>query len=1365
MDTFITHLPMDRRQALVRGTSLPEKTRGVALFADISGFTPLTETLAKELGPKRGAEEVLRHINPIYETLITELHRYQGSVISFAGDSITCWFNEPSDSNTGSLTDAAGRALTCALAMQRAMRHFATVETAAGTPLTIAVKIALAGGVARRLVVGDPAIQLIDTLVGEPLDRVATGERLAQKGEVLAGAEVVAAVGATAVLISTWRQDSQSEQKFGVVAAQLKRVKPEPWPELSETDLTAVDSQPWLLTPVHDRIQGGSGFLAELRPAVAIFIKFDGLDYDHDDQVRHKLDAYIRWAQAILHRYEGHLLQLTIGDKGSYLYACFGALLAHDDDAVRAIAAALDLRQLPPELNFINKVQIGLSQGRMWSGAYGAHVRRAYSVMGMETNLAARLMSNAMPGQILVSQRMVEAGQQTYLFNDLGLITVKGKAEPISVAEVVGRRATDAPMTTSLYIAPLVGREETLQDMAGWRTLAGQGAGQLIRLEGAAGVGKSHLTAVFTIHSAENGWRVISGQCASVNQGIAYLPWRQIFYDLLDVPPVLRGNLPHLDKLTQHISEQLAALNPAWLVRLPLLGDLLGLPLPDNPTTAAFEARLRQESLQALATGMLQSWAARQPLLLVLEDIHWMDEASLALTTAVGRAITHTPLLLLLSQRLAGDPSILPDLTDLPHHHHLALSELGAESMATLITQRLQGEVSPLALALIAARTEGNPFFIEELVDSLREAAVLVQEQTATGTLRWSLSPEMRGRLQQAGCVVQRADGWELAENAPLTAVDIGVPDSIQGIILSRIDRLPESHKLLLKVASVIGQRFELKLLTQAHPPVRPDLPQAQVQAQEMAARDFWRVATEQEGRSNGDTAVYAFRHNTTQEVSYEMLLFEQRRQLHRAVSEVMAELQPDDVSALAYHAFLGEDWARAVEYHLLAGQQEQKFALHEAIEHYQKALVCCERLLQEGGETTAVAASQLAIRLSLGELFTTTGQYELAEENLRLALAWATEKGDEHGRGRACRWLARLHELRGEYPPALDWIQEGLLGLSDLETAEAAEMMLIAGLINIRQGDYDNAASLCQQGMFIAQEINDLSVVARAHNLSGIIIRLRGNSAEAIAEFEQALDLYTQLNNIHGQALAQNQIATAWFDMGDWVKADTFYRQARATFIQLGDVYNQVALDNNLGGIALNQGRLDQALMYYEAALQSQKQTGGSLWVQGVLHMNLGHTFLRRGEVTQAREQLQISENYFHEAEARDFLPELYRLWAHAALVAKELDKAREQVEQSLTYAHEMGARSEEGIARRIKGKIAFAEQAWAEAVTELNASLQILDEVGDKYEGARTMLALAKLYAVQGQTAQKEELLVRCTAVFEELEAALDLAEAQEL
>jgi class 3 adenylate cyclase len=424
--------------ALAGGYDLPDRAQG-AVLCDISGFTPLTAALAQSWASS-GARSP-QPVNPVYEAIIAELHRYGGSVMGFAGDSITAgWGGD-------------GRGVACALAMQDAMRPFATVRTPAGTPIHLAIKVAVTAGPARRFVVGDPDIQLIDVLAGRTLDHVASAEKLAEKGEVVVGQEVADALG-DALDVVEWRP-STGDELFAVIRGLATLPEPTPLRPLPADALPEEQAKSWSLQPVYRRMQTAGKFLAELRPTVALFLKFTGIDYDNDEDAGRKLDAYVRWFQATVQQQEGFLIQLTIGDKGSYVYASFGAPLAHDDDSVRAVAAALELVQPPPELAFIVDSQIGISRGRIWAGECGARVgagmpRFTYGVMGNEVNMAARLMGKAAPGQILVRRRVAEEAKLGFQFHQLG--HRQRRAEPIPVVEVGRQRgrcckahSTDAP--------------------------------------------------------------------------------------------------------------------------------------------------------------------------------------------------------------------------------------------------------------------------------------------------------------------------------------------------------------------------------------------------------------------------------------------------------------------------------------------------------------------------------------------------------------------------------------------------------------------------------------------------------------------------------------------------------------------------------------------------------------------------------------------------------------------------------------------------------------------------------------------------------------------------------------------------------
>ena len=405
VEPLSVYLAMDRQHALARGEALPDRTTGSALFADVSGFTALSAALEAELGGERGAEEMARIMTQVFSALVDEVHRYKGSVIGFAGDAITCWFEEKDEgrgrkdeaesSSTLNLPPSAFRAVACALAMQKAMALRTSMTTPQGKSRSLAMKVGVASGPARRFIVGDPAILHYDTLAGTTLTRMGAAEHLAAKGDVVVDARTATLLG-DRLEVSEWPVDHVSGLHFAKVDRLREEMPPVPWPSLPPDALSAEQVRPWTPSAVYEQIRSGNKqFLSELRPASVAFVNFRGIDYDRDENAGAKLDAYVRWVQAVIQKYEGTLLELTIGDKGSYLFMVFGAPLAHEDDAFRAVCAAQELCALPPDLSFISGIRIGLAQGQMRAGAYGSTTRRTYVVKSDKVNLAAKLMMAA----------------------------------------------------------------------------------------------------------------------------------------------------------------------------------------------------------------------------------------------------------------------------------------------------------------------------------------------------------------------------------------------------------------------------------------------------------------------------------------------------------------------------------------------------------------------------------------------------------------------------------------------------------------------------------------------------------------------------------------------------------------------------------------------------------------------------------------------------------------------------------------------------------------------------------------------------------------------------------------------------------
>jgi tetratricopeptide (TPR) repeat protein len=298
---------------------------------------------------------------------------------------------------------------------------------------------------------------------------------------------------------------------------------------------------------------------------------------------------------------------------------------------------------------------------------------------------------------------------------------------------------------------------------------------------------------------------------------------------------------------------------------------------------------------------------------------------------------------------------------------------------------------------------------------------------------------------------------------------------------------------------------------------------------------------------------------------------------------------------------------------------------------------------------------------------------------------------------------------------------------------------------------------------LLAAEELQSPSIIARSHNLLGNIDRSRGRIRESAAHIEESLKIYHEIGDLQGQAIAQNSLGNAYFDLGQWNEADRFYRQAGLTLSHLGNIYNRVFVDNNLGGIALNQGRLDDALLYYRRALSSLELISGSPWVRGVIHLNLGATYTRRGELALAFEHLNNSRELFAQAKNRDLLPELHRRLAEAYLADTDRPRARQEGLAALTQAEEQGVISEQGLARRVIGEIDAAEGDYKSAEANFLKAIELLQGIGDNYGLACTQLALAEIYSRSQQYEQRDALLHECIPVFDRLGATIEQKRAR--
>lgn len=1252
VDALLTYLPEDRAYALARGVDLPTYAQGSALFADISGFTPLTEALTQTLGPREGIETLTDQINAVYAQLTAAVVRWRGSVIGFAGDGMTCWFDE----NDG---PAAPRAAACALDLQAAMAPFVAITLPGGHITTIALKVAVASGPAHRLVVGDPSFQQLDVLAGATLVRMATGEQFARPGEVILDAPTVAALGPAATL-GPERPDP------GSAFFPLLALEPPPTPPSWEPVALPPDAlRPWVQPLVWERHQAGLGaFLTELRPAVALFLRFGGLDFDGDERAADLLDALVRRTQAICGKLDGALLQLTLGDKGAFFYATFGALVAHEDDARRTALAALALHAAAVELG-LPPVQIGISQGTLRCGSTGGPTRQTYAALGDEVNLAVRLMSRAAPGETLLSGRVRQALGDAFLVEARGLVALKGKAEPLPVFALTGiTRRRAVRLQEPVYSLPMVGRERELAHIQECfaRALAGQG--QVVVIEAEAGMGKSRLIAEAVRLARRAGCVGYGGAAAASETQTSYLAWRPIVQALLDIDPDTPAR-----RLLRQLAGRLEERVPERAEALPLLDLLLERELPENEFTRALTPQQRKAVREALLLELLiqaarKAGAEGSALLLVLEDAHWLDALSHDLLLWIAREATHLPLLLLVVTRppQAQGAALI---TTLPHATTLRLEGLGGPALEGLVRAKL-GQLYPARsvslppglVATLAERAQGNPFCVEELLSYIHDRGITPD------------SPEALARLE--------------------------LPDSMQRLVLARIDQLAERERATLRVASVVGRLFRAAWLPGFAPDLG-DLPRVKADLDRLSQLDLTALdAPEPE-------LTYLFKHVVTQEVAYGGLPQGLRAKLHGALADWLESAARDSppLDLLAYHYDRSDNLPKRRDYLRRAGEAAAaQYANAAAIDYLSRALALAPD--DDVEERWALLAAR-------EDVYALIGEREPQKGDLSALTALAKQQGDCSRQGVVLLRWAWYYELTSAYPAAIAAAQQAL-ALGDREAAQRAVAYLRWGMAQFRLGEFDAARAQLTQALEEARAAGDRQteiMVLRA--LGGVAIE-QGNFATARSFYKPALALAQLLRHYIEEANALGNLgALATFE-GDYRAARLAFEQAIAICRVSGDRRREAHWLVRLGWAERLLGAYEVARQRFEGALEVFRVVDDQLFAaEAIVH--LGCLAAVDGDHVTARERFEQALATFRSLGDRS-----YQAWGLCELGATLIAFGRSAeaihaAQEATSLYGILGDRINVVSSRTVSARALWAQQNVLEALSHIDVVFRHLN------------------------------------------------------
>jgi class 3 adenylate cyclase len=1127
----------------------------VVLMADISGFTALSEQLAEQ--GAAGAEQLTAVLNHQFGQFIEIITSYGGDVVKFAGDGLLAVWVVDGNSHSPTLTrEAVLRAAHAAWLMQQ--RPSDQIHS-------LSLRIGVAVGMLRVSQLGGARHRWEMMLTGPALLAVSEAERQAAAGQVL-------------LAVDAWRlvaRACRGEEVTGGFQLTAVTHPPEPLllPPLDVDPATLGRVQAYLPGAVRHRLEAGqSDWLAEIRRLTVLFANLSVLFEKREPALVERLARRI---QEIVYDYEGHINKISLDGKGVTLVVAFGLPpLTHEDDPLRALLAGQQLQQLLQEEGIA--CGLGVTTGRAFCGSVGNWQRREYTMIGSAVNLAARLMQQAgSHSSILCDQPTRDAAAGRLLFEPLPPLALKGLALPQAVYRLLSPRHTALPLAHLAHTRlPLVGREQEYAGLASLVRALNQNECGLVFIEGEAGIGKTRLMAELPGQAAQSDLAILVGAGDALEKNKPYHAWRPILAQLMAIDT---GAPPARQR--QWAQEYLARIVPDKIALAPLLNAILPLDLPETSLTAQMAGEVRAGNTYQLVVALLRQEAQQRPILLLVEDAHWLDSASWQLAWQVYQEVQ--PLLLAISLRpFAGaPPAEYGYLASQSHCRFVRLGAMSAVENGRFIANCLGVEDLPEAVSdFIWQKAEGHPLFSEELSYALRDSGIL---EVAGG--RCQLAPGA-GDLQS-----------------------LDFPDTVQGVITSRLDRLGPQQQLALKVASVIGRVFAYRLLRDVHP-IENDRSQLGDYLHHLEQLEITQLETPE------PELAYVFKHIVIQEVAYNLMAFAQRRQLHQAIAVWHEQTYQADLAPyyplLAHHYQQAGQEAQSARYYGLAGEEAlHHYANHEAVRFFNQALALAPPApdhfpsLQEG-----------RWRRQLGAAYYELGQLAESKAELNQALKLLGTPLPEVG-GPAL--MALLGQAGRQLWRRL-WPYAAPAGAETDRIREATQANALVSEVLYFTAETSRGMAASLKALNLAEQLGPGPELVRAYTNTCIVASLIPLPPVARLYSRLALATARRTAQLGPYAYALNYTAVYAVGVCDWQQAEERLFEATAVADELGDRRQWITARAILAVQRHYQGCYDEGLALNDQVYQAARRTG-NLVQQGWGLYSGGENLIRLGRPAEA--------------------------------------------------------------------------------------------------------------------------------------------------
>jgi class 3 adenylate cyclase/tetratricopeptide (TPR) repeat protein len=1221
------------------------------VFADVSGFTKLSERLARK--GKAGAEELVGAISGVFTHLLTESGLYGGDVLKFGGDALLLFFSGE---------DHLVRGCRAAHGMRRVLRQVGRISTSSGD-VTLRMSQGVHTGRFDFFLVGGRHQELV--VAGPAATETVEMESAADAGEILLSPAAWAGLDPRHV---------GDEKEGGRLLSSAPKA-----PEVGEPAIEfheGVDLSTYVPLALRGRLETVVDE-SEHRQVAVSFMHFLGLDKllaeEGPVEVHRRLDLLTSAVVDAMDSYGVTVICTDIGPDGGKFMLAAGAPEAYEDSEERMLRA---LRQVL-DGDYGIQIRAGVNRGHVYAGAVGAPFRYTYSTMGDAVNLAARVMGKAQPGGLLATAAVVERCPGRFEAEALPPFMVKGKSLPVRAFEI--SRPVRAGRRRVIGDQPFVGRSDEIAVFE--RALAGAtaGNGSVVELVGEAGIGKSRLVGELSARAA--GLRRVLVECEQYESNTPYFAARLLLRTALGISleddPTTAG-----EALARRVEE----LTPELVAWAPLLAMAVDAQVALTREVGELAPQFWRSRLHEVAEQVVAA-AFNEPTLMLFEDTFWMDEASAELVAHLAADVSAHPWVICVSRRPVDTGLHAGMGYDATVLRLGPLNEDDAARLVSLATDTMS--LPPHFAERLVERSAGNPLFLLELVAAS-------------------------------------------AAQADLDAL----PDSVESIVASRLDRLASEDRKLLRYASVLGARFTPELVRDALVPLVP----------EASDQGMWGRLDEFVALDDG---VYRFRNDLFRRVAYEALPFSRRRVVHGRVGEVLERLMTagghgeESFGLLSLHFHHAGRHGQAWRYSVAAGDHARDiYANVEAAEFYRRGLEASRSLPDVGVDEVARVSEALGDVCEVAALY---DQAAGAYRSVRKLLA-----SDMRAQSRVMVKEAVLRERTGRYTDAVRWYGRGLKASEALDAEERAAVRarLAVGYaaVRYRQGKLRECAQWAEAAVPDAEAAGDRSTLAHAYFLLEGALTDLGRPEQKYREL--ALPIYEEIGDLLGQANVLNNLGIDAYYEGDWDAALELYERSRVARERAGDVVGAATAANNIGEILSDQGHLTTAEALFRAARQTFRNANYPVGV-ALATSNLGRAAGRAGRVEEAIELLTAALDGFRAIRAEVFVLETQVRMAELLVSAGRYDQAAALAGAVQPRASEAGS-AVVAMVLRTEGASAAGTGEHERALRSLEESLRVARSSGMVYEVGLTLRALASVSRALGDAAAAEAQEAEAAQIF---------------